>query len=369
MHICLMSDTSLEGHYFRDMVDGLTEAGVSISLVELGIGTAPSWLGQVPHVKYYPLNAGRKVAYPYAFVKLIFLIRRLKVDILHSHLYFSGLIASAAKLFVRPTIVLYTRHHTSVVRMLGNRVHIAVDKWMAEKADHVLTVSEAARDFMHEVDGVKREIGVIHLGFDFGRFNPDPVKRSTIRKELRLSDDDFVVGYIGNFAPGKGHIQLIEAFADILNSVPKARLILVGSGHLPEVTLAIRQHDLEDKIVMTGWRSDTEACLNAMDIFVQPSLSEAFSQVLVEAMGVGLPVIATKVGGAAEVVEDAQSGILIDPDRPEQIVRAVLSLNDAPDRRKKMGGIARMSVVARFSVERMVRTHLDLYRKWMGKPS
>lgn len=362
-----MSDTSLEAHYFRNMVEGLTEAGDRVSLIELGIGTAPSWLGHFPQVKYYPLNAGRKLAYAFALVNLVFLIRSLKIDILHSHLYFSGLMSGVAKVFLRPTRVVYTRHHTSVVRMLGNRLHIAVDKWMAEKADHVVTVSEAARDYMRDVDGINREIEVIYLGFDFTRFDGDGTKRNNVRSEFGFADDNFVIGYIANFAPGKGHIQLVEAFSEIVNAVPSARLLLVGRGHLADVDEAIRQHRIAEKVVLTGWRSDTDACLNAMDVFVQPSLSEAFSQVLVEAMGVGLPVIATKVGGAEEVVENDQNGILIDPDRPEQIVRAALSLYEDCDRRKELGRTARSSVVARFSVERMVNRHFELYKKWLGE--
>ena len=118
------------------------------------------------------------------------------------------------------------------------------------------------------------------------------------------------------------------------------------------------------KIVFAGWRADVPACMNAMDIFVQPSLSEAFSQVLIEAMGCGLPVIATDVGGANEVIENGVNGILIEPNELSAIAREVLKLHAPDDLRKTMAEAGRSSVCERFGVERMIDRHMELYERW-----
>ena len=102
-----------------------------------------------------------------------------------------------------------------------------------------------------------------------------------------------------------------------------------------------------------------------MDVFVQPSLSEAFSQVLVEAMGVGLPVIATNVGGAAEVIDDGLTGFLIEPDNVIAIAEKVTELFRDVDLRNKVRKAGRESVCERFTVERLVERHLELYELWL----
>lgn len=256
------------------------------------------------------------------------------------------------------------RHHTSVVRMLGSAFHIRADGWMAENADHVLTVSDAARDFMRDVDGITREIDVVHLGFDFEKLSPNQDDRERIRQEFGFAPDDFVIGYVANFALGKGHIQLMEAFGNVLDEVPNAKLFLPGRGEIADVNDAAAKLPKET-IVFPGWRFDVPACLNAMDIFVQPSLSEAFSQVIMEALGVGLPVIATRVGGAAEVIENGVNGILIEPDDMQQIADEVLRLCRDAEMRKRLGNAGREKVIKSFTAEQMVGRQAAIYKNWL----
>ena len=175
--------------------------------------------------------------------------------------------------------------------MLGWGVHIAADKWMAEHADHVITVSEAARKYMQEVDGIRRQdIEVVYIGFDFDKLAPKTGQRERVRQEFGFGTDDLVLGYIATFVQGKGHLQLIDAFRKIAAEIPQARLLLLGfpAGMLDQIRSAAAGFPRES-IVLEGFREDVPACLSAMDIFIQPSLSEAFSRVIVEAIGAGVP--------------------------------------------------------------------------------
>lgn len=367
MHVCHLCDSSLEGDYFRNMAAGLTRKGVRVSLIELGDGAPPTWLTDIPGLNYFCLAAGSKLGYPMAIRRLSKFLKNENVDILHTHLFFSGLVGVLATCFGGKTIVALMRHHTGVVRMLGSRFHIAADKWMAEKADHLLTVSQAARRYMLEVDRIRRDdIDVVYLGFDFEKLSPNAEDRSRVRAEFGFSDDDFVIGYVANFARGKGHQQLIAAFVDITTDAPHAKLFFAGKGNEVEVREAAARVSV-DKIIFAGWRPDIPACLNAMDMFVQPSLSEAFSQVLIEAMGVGLPVVATDVGGASEVIDNGVNGILIDPDDVAAISREITRLRDDQALRKKIGQSGMKTVRQRFTAEKMVEHQFELYRKWMDK--
>lgn len=366
MHVCHLCDGSVQGEYFRNMTAGLVSRGVNVTLVELGPGYAPPWLGDIPGAAYMSLAASSKLSYLFAARRLGRWLNGKKVDILHTHLFNSGIIGVLARRYSPDTTVAMMRHHTSVVRMLGSRFHIAADKWMAERADKVLTVSNAAKAYMRDVDGIDRDdIEVVYLGFDFERLATDPDERRRVRGEFGFGDDELVIGYTANFTIGKGHIQLVRAFERIAAELPNARLLLVGRGMIDEVRRAAEAIG-EGKVVFAGWRDDVAACLNAMDIFVQPSLSEAFSQVLVEAMGVGLPVIATNVGGASEVITDGVNGVLIEPDNTDAIFREAMRLAKGPAASRSIAEAGAASVRKRFTAEQMVETQYALYGKWTG---
>lgn len=365
MHVCHLSDTSLEGDYFRNIIAGLRQKGVRLSLMQLAPGSPPSWLEQFPDVAFTSLNASTKLQYPFAVRRLAQTLQNNRVDILHTHLFFSGAIGVLSKKLRPTTIVAIMRHHTSVVRMLGSRIHIMADIWMAGQADHVLTVSEAARDYMREVDGITRPIDVIHLGFDFEKYRPNADDRKQIRAEFGLEDQYFVIGYAANMIEGKGHKELIAAFEIILAEIPDARLLLLGRVNQPEMEANAASLPRRS-VVFAGWRTDVPACLNAMDLFVQPSLSEAFSQVLVEAMGVGLPVVATDVGGAREVIDNGVNGIIVPPGDPAAIAREVVNLYKDPTTCELIGERGRRTVTDRFTVPQMVDRHMRLYKSWMN---
>lgn len=366
IHVCHISDTSLEGDYFRNISAGLTRLGVRVSLIELGVGTPPTWLSEIEGVSYRSLEASSKIGYLLAARRLARILKDEEIDILQTHLYFSGLVGVLTKRFQRTTTIALMRHHTAVVRMLGSRFHVAADKWMAEKADRVMTVSEAARRYMIDVDGIRRDdIAVVYLGFDFAKMSPNAEKRAAARAEFGFSEEDIVIGYVGNFVTGKGHVQLINAFDAIKREAPNAKLILAGRGKLIEVEDTVGRLGLGRRITFAGWRDDISSVYNAMDIFVQPSLSEAFSQVLIEAMGCGLPVVATNVGGASEVIDDGVNGISVQPDDTGAIAESVIRLIDHEDIRRSMAERGIESVRERFSAQRMVERHLELYRDFV----
>ena len=368
MRVCHLCDGSVAGDYFRNITAGLTARGIELLLVELGSGTAPSWLAQFPGVAYHSLDVmgSRKIFS--ARKRVAELVQSEKIDILHTHLFYSCLAAAFAKRQLGSTTFAMMRHHTGVVRMLGSAFHVRADKWMAERADRVLTVSEAARQYMLDVDGIRRDdIEVVYLGFDFEQMTPNAEKRAATRADFGFTDDDLVIGYVANFAAGKGHVQLISAFDLVKRQIPNAKLVLAGRGKLKEVEDTVGRLGLGRRIVFAGWQNDVSVVYNAMDIFVQPSLSEAFSQVMIEAMGCGLPVIATKVGGAAEVIENEVNGILIEPDDTLAIAREVIRLAEDKKLRSAIAERGMNSVRERFSAETMVERHLELYERWIDE--
>ena len=366
MHVCHFCDLTFEGEFFRLMITGLVRRGVRVSLIELSPGKAPSWLREVPEVTYLSFNVTSKLQYLGAVRRLARFVRDEQVDILHTHLYFAGLLGVMSKRLQRRAEVAVMRHHSSVVRLLGWGIHIRADKWMAENADHVMTVSQGARRYMIDVDRIARDdIEVVYLGFDFEKVAPNEDERARVRSEFGFDDGDFIIGYVSTLIPAKGHLQLIEAFKKLREDVPNAKLLFVGAGEYAAVTEAAR--DLpESSVTFTGHRDDVPACLNAMDLFVQPSLSEAFSRVIIEAMGTGLAVIATRVGGADEVIESGENGVLIPADDVNALHSEMLRLYHEPELRRRLAEKGMASVRESFPAGRMVDELMSLYRKWLA---
>jgi glycosyltransferase involved in cell wall biosynthesis len=362
MRVCHFIEQSFKGDYFKHISKGLTQHGHEVILVELGDHDPPLWLNDVPGVRYVSFGIKRKTSFPVAVIRLARFVSRERIDILHAHLFNSGLIAALTRYLQRTTRVVIMRHHTGVVRMLGSRLHIAADKWMAETADHVLTVSEAARRYMLDVDQIRRrDIEVVHLGFDFSKFKPDRDIGALVREEYGFRDSDLVIGYVANLLPGKGHKQLLEAFAETLRVIPRARLWFIGRGDLPDVREAIEQFP-SGTVVLGGWRDDISACLNAMDMFVQPSLTESFGQSLVEAIACGVPAISTLEGIAPEILEDDQ---LVPAGDVEGLAQKIIQLCSESELRASMADRAMRTVQEKLGIDQMVDGHIRVYRKWM----
>lgn len=356
------------GAYFYNLIGGFTEKGILPVCVELGKSNPPKWLAEFPQAKYFALGIESRIKYPLAVARLVRILRREKIDILQNQLYDAGLIGLAAGRIARVPLVITTRHHSDLVKMLGTKYHVMLDRLMADKADAAIVVSDAVRRFMQESDRIKQKrIKTIYIGFDFEKLSVTPEQREKVRKEFDFAPDSFVIGYVGQIIKGKGHLQLLEAFKDVADKIPEAKLFFVGSGDTNEIRRKIAEYKLAEKVILAGWRDDAAACIGAMDVFVQPSLSEAFSQVIIEAMAIGTPLVATTVGGAAEVITNEINGLLIPPDNIPAISKAVLKMYNDKNLREKTAANAQAHVRREFTVEKMVGEHIDCYEKWLDQ--
>jgi glycosyltransferase involved in cell wall biosynthesis len=290
------------------------------------------------------------------------LLSRRKIDILQTHLFDAGLIGLLAARLAQTPIVILTRHHSDQVRMAGSRFHVGLDRWMARQADAVVAVSHAVRTYMMLNDGIDGErIAVINLGFDFSQLSPTDDERRGIRVEFGIGHE-FLIGCVASFFRTKGHRYLLAALSLIVKEIPNVRLLLVGPGDPTPLEATIKELGLENHVIIAGYRKDVPACMGAADIVVHPSLSEAFSQVVIEAMGVGTALIATDVGGAREVVTHRENGILVPPADASAIASTVLELHRNPGFRQRLAVSGQASVRRRFTVERMVEQQVDCYK-------
>jgi glycosyltransferase involved in cell wall biosynthesis len=177
-----------------------------------------------------------------------------------------------------------------------------------------------------------------------------------------------VIGCVAHFADHKGHRYLIEAAARVAAAVPDVRFLLVGDGELrPQIERQIKELKIEKQVILTGFRNDIPRLLAAMDIVVLSSHLEGLGTSLLDAMAMARPVVATRVGGIPEMVEDGVTGRLVPPRDPAVLARALIELIRRPDEREKMGAAGRARMLEKFSAEAMVTATEALYLKILSE--
>lgn len=231
-------------------------------------------------------------------------------------------------------------------------------------ADRVLSVSKHLRDLHAKRTGFSASrIEVIHNGVDSRRFSPDGAARSRMRRELGISDGEFCIGCVGNLTPVKDHMTLLRAMEGFERSGRPWRLIFAGAGsELNRLSVFAGAHPgWENRVLFLGRSNSVPELLNAMDAYVLPSLTEGISNSLLEAMAVGLPVVATDTGGNPEVILGGDSGLLFPVGDVAHLREHLLALEGQDDWRRQLGHRALCRVRTEFSIDAMVRKYEQMY--------
>jgi len=230
-----------------------------------------------------------------------------------------------------------------------------------EQADAVTAVSRFMAEEAKNNLGIKNAIKVIPNFVDTEVYSPAPCEL------MEQPERDIVVAHVSNFRPVKRVDDLVYAMCMVTKTAPKAKLMLIGDG--PErhrVERLIDKMDLRRNVVLTGYRSDVPDLLRCVDTLVLPSETESAPLTILEAMSTGLPVIATRVGGIPEIVEDGHNGFLVPLKHPEDIAEKILELHADRDRLRRMGEAARETVLERYSTDKVVRQYMDVYERVTG---
>ena len=229
---------------------------------------------------------------------------------------------------------------------------------MLSLATHVLVNSRAIADRLAGSRAARSgHLSVIHNGVDLSRFGPPP---ASVRREPGIT-----VTVLANLRPEKGILQIVEAAAAVRQASPETRVDIWGEGPLRgEAEARIRSLGLSEWVRLRGSTRTPEDVLRRSDIFVLPSLSEASSNVLLEAMATGLPVVATRIGGTPALVGDA--AVLVPPGDPAALAAALLELAGNPALATRLGAAARSRALAEFGMDRMLERVDPLYRGLLG---
>lgn len=217
-----------------------------------------------------------------------------------------------------------------------------------------------------------RDVTQIYNGVDITRFGGERGQRLPVAGFPFADQGCWVVGTVGRLQAVKDQVNLAQAFVRVNELDPAAgrnmRLMLVGDGPLKStITGTLERAQLLDRTWFTGSRADVPALMRSMDCFVLPSLSEGISNTILEAMMTGLPIVATNVGGNAELIEGGMTGTLVPPANSEMLARAILAYYHDPAMARRHARTAQRVAIERFSLERMVAEYSTLYEDLLNR--
>jgi glycosyltransferase involved in cell wall biosynthesis len=227
-----------------------------------------------------------------------------------------------------------------------------------------IAVSDQVKEAMLQTFGhVEDKITVISNGVDVKRYN-QPIDKAMVRSELGFSGDTPLLAMVGRLQEQKGHRYLIEAVSIILPEYPEIQVLFIGEGDLrDELQSQVETLKLGRHIHFLGSRPDVPQLLAASDVFVLPSLWEGLSMALLEAMAIGLPVVASEVSGTVQVILPNETGYLVPPRDVPALAKAIIQVLSDPARSQAMGIAARQRVEMAFSAQKQAAEHLALYRR------
>lgn len=310
------------------------------------------------------LRAGTNLA-P-GFLQLRRLVARLSPAVLQGWMYHGSLAATVMAHAARPKAVVSwnIRHSLDALRdeKRGTRLAINALRPFSYLPRAIIYNSYRARE-QHEAHGYsgKRSL-VIPNGFDTGKWRPDLARREEWRAKLGLGADDIALGYVGRFHLLKDIPTFLQACDRALDDCAELRVIMIGEGldeDNPEIGNAIRP-ERRKNFRLVGRRADVETILPAFDLFCLSSASEAFPNVLGEAMASGLPCIATDTGDCARLMDG--NGRIVRPGDVGQMAEAIGEMSRMePARRAEIGKTARARIVATYGLDATVDAYADLY--------
>jgi L-malate glycosyltransferase len=306
--------------------------------------------------------------------KLAEVIEEVGIDVIHAH--YAVPHATAAVLArdmvrsARRPVVVTTLHGTDVTLVGLNRAYLRTTQYSIERSDVVTAVSQYLAEYTNREMGVRAPIRVIPNAVDHERFRPaqTPAQGQPDLRQRFAHPDEKLLVHISNFRPVKKVEDVIRVF-DRVSQRLGARLLMVGDGpDRPAAVELAAELGLTGRVSFLGSFPRIEDVLAVSDLFLLPSVKESFGLSALEAMASGVPVVASRIGGIPEVVEDGVSGSLLEPGDVDGMADAAVELLSDPETHARFARAARTRAVSRFSEDRVVPIVARAYADALGSP-
>jgi glycosyltransferase involved in cell wall biosynthesis len=294
--------------------------------------------------------------------------RRIKADLVHANSVRAGLFAAVSARTGGPPVVTHVRDI-----LPPGRAAVAVRRTVSGGAQRTICISARVKDAFAPGD---RDAVVVHNGVALDVFDPAAHDRTATRAALGLAPTDAVLGVIAQLTPWKGQDDAIAMLALICQTDPTARLLIVGETKFASADTRydndafarrlreqVARLQLVHRVCFLGERADIPALMGALDVLLVPSWEEPFGRTVIEGMAMECAVVASSVGGPAEIIEHGCTGLLEEPRRPAAWAEVVRGLLGDPARRAAMGRSARRALTGRFDQATYVAGVMAVYRE------
>lgn len=298
--------------------------------------------------------------------RLTSLIDEVNPDIIHTHDFRSnifGLIAASMR--GKPVV---STVHGWIANDIKGKVYVFLDKIALRFFSLIIAVSDRTRRLVERTGVSKDKIAVISNALRLDQYVIDR-SSSTFRQELGIKPHTALIACIGRLSPEKGQHAFLMAARELAQEFDHVKFVLVGIGPIQEqLERYVMENGLSEWIVFCGYRSDMINIYNGVDLVVQSSYTEGMPNVVLEALLMGVPVIATDVGGTGEVIEAGKSGVLIKPGSVSAIVEQIRNFLRNPSMFRAMAMLGRQMVEEKFDHRKRVEKLAGIYRDVMRRP-
>jgi glycosyltransferase involved in cell wall biosynthesis len=289
-----------------------------------------------------------------------------KPDILHCHLIPSNIIAKPLGALLGVPVVI-NHDHTNDTLRADSRLLLALDRFSNRFASHIVAVSASCRDFLITRESIPTsDVTLVPNAIDLRRFSPSAARRDQARVELGLPASARVVAGVGRLNPQKNFSLFLDIAAQLAPRFPDLHFLLAGDGPeekmLREKAAAL---GISDRVTFSGYVADTRLVYLAADVLLMPSRYEGLPMTLLEAMAMGLPVVASQLDGIAEVIGDGREGFLVPSDDASLFVERTAALLQGAELSSRIAQNARAKIEASFSVERMTSAVEEIYDRFL----
>ncbi len=304
--------------------------------------------------------------------ELVDFIQAEKFDIVHTNLIRTDIIGRFAAKKANVPVIVTTEHgiHTwgvrgKLVAAIVKRLYLHTGKY----TDCIIAVSDYVREVLLKEGVPPEKVIRIYNGVDLERFVPVSLEeKKEFFKYLSEREINHLIGGVGHLITLKGHSYFIQAIPKILQKHPNSLFVFVGEGPLQQQLIAeVSQLGLTEHVRFLGRLSAiTPRVIAALDVLVQPSLTESFGLVVAEALACGVPVVATDVGGLPEIVQEGVNGFMVEPRNPDAIAEKVIWLLDHKEEARQMGERGREICRQKFDINSTVQQYYELYKSLLA---
>ncbi len=303
-----------------------------------------------------------------ALIKLFFLFRREKFDIVHTHTAKAGALGRIAAHLCGIPVIIHTPHGHNFYGYFNpifSKIVIAIERFLAHFTDKIIALTELEqRDYLRFKIATIQRISLIYPGLDLGKYAEEEKNTIQIKQDFNIGVGENVIGMIARLESIKGPEYFVEAAKEVAARLESVKFIVVGEGSLRKrLESRVKELELSDKFIFSGWSEDIPQILSILDILVLPSLNEAVGMVLIEAQAQGVPVVATDVGGIPEIIKDNETAVLVPPRDFKELAEAIISLLKDSKKREKMAVAGRDWVRDKFGTEEMMHKTTALYKE------